>query len=88
VPAAQLLSGPAAPRPGRVLATVTAAQVLSVASATVVAVALPSLGRDLGAGGTELQWVVDAFVLVFASLLVAGGVVGTAAGGARRSWPA
>jgi EmrB/QacA subfamily drug resistance transporter len=76
VPAAQLLSGPAAPRPGRVLATVTAAQVLSVASATVVAVALPSLGRDLGARGTELQWVVDAFVLVFASLLVAGGVVG------------
>jgi DHA2 family methylenomycin A resistance protein-like MFS transporter len=65
-----------APRPGRVLATVTAAQVLSVASATVVGVALPSLGADLHAAGTELQWVVDAFVLVFASLLVAGGVVG------------
>jgi DHA2 family methylenomycin A resistance protein-like MFS transporter len=59
-----------------VLATVTAAQVLSVASATVIAVALPSLARDLDAGGSEQQWVVDAFVLVFASLLIAGGVLG------------
>jgi DHA2 family methylenomycin A resistance protein-like MFS transporter len=62
--------------PGRVLATVTAAQVLSVASATVVSVALPSIARDLGAGEAEQQWIVDAFVLVFASLLVAGGVLG------------
>lgn len=62
-------------RHGRVLATVTGAQVLSVASATVVAVALPSLARDLGASGTEQQWVVDSFVLVFASLLVAGGAL-------------
>jgi MFS transporter, DHA2 family, methylenomycin A resistance protein len=59
---------------GRILATVTAAQVLSVASATVVAVALPSLARDLHAAGADQQWIVDAFVLVFASLLIAGGV--------------
>ena len=63
-------------RPGRVLATVTAAQVLSVASATVIAVALPALSRELDADGAEQQWVVDSFVLVFASLLVAGGVIG------------
>ena len=62
-----------APRSGRILATVTAAQVLSVASATVVAVALPALSQDLGASGAEQQWVIDAFVLVFASLLIAGG---------------
>jgi DHA2 family methylenomycin A resistance protein-like MFS transporter len=65
---------PAAPaHPGRILATVTAAQVLSVASATVVAVALPVLAHDLGAGGADQQWVIDAFVLVFASLIIAGG---------------
>ena len=64
------------PPPRRILATVTVAQLLSVASATVVAVALPGIGRDLQASGTEQQWVVDAFVLVFASLLIAGGVVG------------
>jgi DHA2 family methylenomycin A resistance protein-like MFS transporter len=63
-------------RPGRVLATVTAAQVLSVASASVVAVALPALARELDADGAEQQWVVDSFVLVFASLLIAGGVLG------------
>ena len=66
---------PAAARSGQILATVTAAQVLSVASATVVAVALPALARDLGAGGAEQQWVIDAFVLVFASLVIAGGVL-------------
>ena len=46
-----------------------------MASATVVAVALPALAGDIGADGAEQQWIVDAFVLVFASLLVAGGVV-------------
>lgn len=59
-----------------ILLTITAAQAVSVASASVVAVALPPLGRDLGASASELQWVVDAFVIVFASLLVAGGVLG------------
>jgi DHA2 family methylenomycin A resistance protein-like MFS transporter len=67
------ISAPA--HPGRILATVTAAQVLSVASATVVAVALPALARDLAAAGAEQQWVIDAFVLVFASLLIAGGAL-------------
>lgn len=63
-----------------VLLTITAAQALSVASASVVAVALPQLGRDLDASASELQWVVDAFVIVFASLLVAGGVLGDRVG--------
>ena len=59
-----------------ILLTITAAQAVSVASASVVAVALPRLGQDLGASASELQWVVDSFVIVFASLLVAGGVLG------------
>ena len=70
-------------RPGRVLATVTAAQVLSVASASVVAVALPALAQELDADGAEQQWVVDSFVLVFASLLIAGGVIGDRRGRRR-----
>jgi DHA2 family methylenomycin A resistance protein-like MFS transporter len=37
---------------------------------------LPSLGRDLHASGTDLQWVVDTYILVVAALLVAGGVIG------------
>ena len=49
---------------------------LSVLSTTVVSVALPSIGRDLHASHTELEWIVDAYVLVYASLLVVGRVVG------------
>ena len=49
---------------------------LAVVSTTVVSVALPRIGRDLSAGATALEWTVDAYVLVYASLLVAGGVLG------------
>jgi DHA2 family methylenomycin A resistance protein-like MFS transporter len=47
-----------------------------VVSTTVVGVALPSIGQDLRASATALEWIVDAYVLVYASLLVAGGVIG------------
>lgn len=49
---------------------------LAVMSTTLVSVALPTIGRDLGASASDLQWIVGAYVLVYASLLVAGGVVG------------
>ena len=43
---------------------------------TIVNVALPSIQRELGAGVTSLQLVVDAYVLVFASLLLSAGALG------------
>jgi EmrB/QacA subfamily drug resistance transporter len=43
---------------------------------TIVNVALPSLSRDLGASTTSLQWIVDAYSLAFAGLLMAGGAIG------------
>lgn len=52
------------------------AQFLAVASASIVSLALPTIARDLQASGQQQQWIVDAYVLVFASLLVAGGVLG------------
>ncbi|WBO69710.1 MFS transporter [Streptomyces camelliae] len=48
----------------------------AVVSTTVVSVALPTIGRELHAGATQSAWIVDAYVLVYASLLVAGGVIG------------
>ncbi len=39
-------------------------------------VALPSIQRELGAGGSDLQWIVDAYVLVFAGLLLPFGALG------------
>src|SRR5215217_6470198 len=41
--------------------------------ATIVNVALPSLGRELDAGVSGLQWTVDAYTVVLASLLMLGG---------------
>ncbi len=41
--------------------------------AVVVNVALPSIRDDLGAGMTGLQWVVDAYTLMFAALLLSAG---------------
>src|SRR5215211_4002225 len=43
---------------------------------TIVNVALPTLVRDLGASTRELQWIVDAYSLVFAALVLAAGSVG------------
>ena len=43
---------------------------------TILNVALPSLERDLGASASELQWIVDAYMLVFAGLLLTAGALG------------
>jgi MFS family permease len=40
---------------------------------TVVNVALPSIGRELHAGISGLQWTIDAYTLVLASLLILSG---------------
>ncbi len=47
-----------------------------VVDGTIVNVALPTLFRELGANTSQLQWIVDAYVLVFAGLLMAAGSIG------------
>ena len=42
---------------------------------TIVNVGLPSIGRGLGAGTRSLEWVVDAYVIVLASLLITSGAL-------------
>jgi EmrB/QacA subfamily drug resistance transporter len=49
---------------------------LVVVDNTIVNVALPTLSRHLGASTTSLQWIVDAYSLAFAGLLLAGGGIG------------
>jgi len=44
--------------------------------ATVVNIALPSIGRDLDAGLGGLQWTVNAYALTLAGLLLLGGALG------------
>lgn len=43
---------------------------------TILNVALPSIVRDLGASGSDLQWIVDAYTIVFACLLLTAGAIG------------
>ncbi len=50
---------------------------------TVVNVALPSLRRDLHASAAGLQWTIDAYTLVLASLLMLGGSTGDRLGRRR-----
>ncbi|KUL38449.1 MFS transporter [Actinoplanes awajinensis] len=50
---------------------------------TVVSVALPSIGRDLGLGVRELEWAVDAYTLVLASLLITSGALADRVGRRR-----
>ncbi len=56
--------------------------VIMLALATVVSavaslnVAIPSIARDTHATQTQLSWIIDAYALVFAALLLLGGAVG------------
>jgi EmrB/QacA subfamily drug resistance transporter len=43
---------------------------------TILNVALPSIVRALGASGSQLQWMVDAYTIVFACLLLTAGSLG------------
>ncbi|MGI8880341.1 MAG: MFS transporter [Jatrophihabitans sp.] len=47
-----------------------------VSAVTSLNVALPDLAKDTGASQTQVSWIVDAYALVFASLLLAGGAIG------------
>src|SRR6266511_2444099 len=63
--------------PGRwvLLATVLGSAVASI-DATVVGIALPAIGRDFHTGLATLQWVVTAYTLTLAGLLLVAGALG------------
>ena len=47
-----------------------------VAAVAGLNVALPSIARETGASQTQLQWIVDAYAIVFASMLLPAGMIG------------
>jgi EmrB/QacA subfamily drug resistance transporter len=57
------------------LATVLGSAVASI-DATVVGIALPAIGRDFNVGMDSLQWVVTAYTLTLAGLLLLAGSLG------------
>src|SRR6516165_2004679 len=46
-----------------------------VVDSTIVNVALPTFTRDLHASASGLQWIVDAYTLTFAALLLLAGTI-------------
>lgn len=59
-----------------ILATMVVSLLVVVLDTTIVTVALTQIQQGLRATQGELEWVVDAYPLVFAGLLVTGGVLG------------
>jgi EmrB/QacA subfamily drug resistance transporter len=59
-----------------VLATAILASSMAFIDGTVVNVALPSIQRDIGATAGDAQWVVEAYTLLLAALLLVGGALG------------
>jgi EmrB/QacA subfamily drug resistance transporter len=66
--------------PWLVLVLVCLAQFMVVLDATIVNVAMPAIGRDLELGETDLQWIVNAYALMFGGFLLLGGRAGDLVG--------
>lgn len=64
------------PRRWAILGVLCLSVFLAVVDNTIVNVALPRMSEQLHASNSQLQWIVDAYSLVFAGLLLVGGSLG------------
>lgn len=76
-------SGPRTPSPALTLAAALLGFALICLDASVVNVALPAIGSSFGSGMSGLQWVVDAYTLAFASLMLSTGAFSDRVGASR-----
>ncbi len=72
-----------ATNPWVVLVLICVAQFMVVLDATIVNVALPSIQKDLNLSEGNLQWIVNAYTLVFGGFLLLGGRAGDLLGRKR-----
>lgn len=72
-------------RPGVVWMVASVALFMNTLDTSIVNVALPSVGRDLHAGVSGLQWVVDSYTLTLAALLLSAGTAGDRFGHRRTT---
>src|SRR6516162_1640268 len=66
-----------------ILVAVSGCSLVLAIDAFLLNVALPSLVHDLDASVSELQWIVDSYILVFAGFLLVGGALGDRIGHAK-----
>src|SRR5918995_5175169 len=65
------------PHRTRLILVVVGLSLMAVVSAVSgLNIALPSLARETGASQTDLTWIVDAYTVVFAGLLLFAGALG------------
>ena len=72
------------PRRWLVLAVMSVGTLIVFLDGTVINTALPNISTKLSASTSQLQWVVDAYILVLAGLLLLGGTIGDRFG--RKRW--
>src|SRR6478672_11104005 len=72
-----------AKNPWLVLVLICLAQFMVILDATIVNVALPSIQKDLDLSEANLQWIVNAYTLVFGGFLLLGGRAGDLLGRKR-----
>lgn len=68
-----MTSAPPDPRRWRILAMLGIAQLMLIVDVTVVAIALPDMGADLGLDRAGLAWVASIYALAFGGLMLLGG---------------
>lgn len=68
------------PRRWAILGVLVVSLLVVVLDNTILNIALPTIQRDLQASQSQLLWAVDAYILVFASLLFTWGVIGDRVG--------
>ena len=64
------------PRRGLAIGILLFASFMDLLDVTIVQVALPSIGADLGASEAQLEWIVSGYMLAFAVALITGGRLG------------
>ncbi|WP_405134319.1 MFS transporter [Nocardia sp. NBC_01388] len=64
------------PRRWIAFAVVLAAGFMDLLDVTIVNVAVPSIQKDLGAEYAQIEWIIAAYVLAFAAVLITGGRLG------------
>ncbi|GGO50461.1 MFS transporter [Streptomyces lasiicapitis] len=75
-PADGAATGAPHPRRWAAAAVMMVAALMDLLDVTIVNVAIPSIGRDLGASESALQWIVSAYLLGFAATLIVAGHLG------------
>jgi EmrB/QacA subfamily drug resistance transporter len=60
----------------KVLSVLCVALAITSIDTTILSVALPRVVEDINASGSQLQWILDSYTIVFACLLLAAGALG------------